>query len=142
MVPRAGPGLTVYFDDKNTLHASALGAYELHSQKKDSDVRVGQLLTIEGGLGTTLKQALNVGMAYYLQWKLTEDSGLGLPPLVENRLGKNRNFGLGPEVSMALPLSKDFSKLMVLTFRYLWETGTRVDTKGNILAFSVTFKVR
>jgi len=135
-------GSTVYFDDKKTVHASALGAYELHSKKKDSDVRVGQLLTIEGGLGTTLKQALNVGMAYYLQWKLTEDSGLILPPLVENRLGKNRNFGLGPEASMALPLSKDFSKLMVLTFRYLWETGTRVDTKGNILAFSVTFKVR
>jgi hypothetical protein len=135
-------GSTLYFNEKKTLHASALGAYEIHSKKKDSDVKVGQLLTIEGGVGATVKQALNLGMAYYLQWKLTDDSGLGLPALVEGRLGKNHNFGLGPEASMVLPLSKDFSKLLVLDFRYLLETGTRLDTKGNILVFSATFKVR
>jgi hypothetical protein len=135
-------GSTVYFNEKKTLHVSALGAYEIHSRKKDSDVKVGQLLTIEGGVGATLKRALNLGMAYYLQRKLTDDSGLGLPALVEGRLGKNHNFGLGPEASMVLPLSKDFSKLLVLDFRYLFETGTRLDTKGNILVFSATFKVR
>jgi hypothetical protein len=43
---------------------------------------------------------------------------------------------------MVLPLSKDFSKLLVLDFRYLLETGTRLDTKGNILVFTATLKVR
>ena len=134
-------GSTLYFNEKKTLHASAQGSYEIHSKKRDSDVKVGQVLTIEGGVGTTVKRALNFGMAYYLQWKLTDDTGSGLPALVENRLGKNHNYGLGPEASMVLPLSKDLSKLMVLDFRYLIEAGTSFDTKGNILVFSATFKV-
>jgi hypothetical protein len=135
-------GSTVYFNEQKTFHASALGAYEIHSKKRDTDVKVGQLLTIEGGVGSTIKRALNLGMAYYLQWKVTDDSGLDLPNLVENRLGKNHNYGIGPEASMVLPLSKDLSKLMVFNFRYLFETGTQLDTKGNIMFFSATFKLR
>jgi hypothetical protein len=77
-----------------------------------------------------------------LQWKTHRGQWIEPPSVGGESVGKNRNFGLGPEASMALPLSKDFSKLMVLTFRYLWKRATRVDTKGNILAFSVTFKVR
>jgi hypothetical protein len=136
-----GLGSTVYFNEKKTLHASALGAYEIHSKKRDTDSKVGQLLTIEGGVGATAKQALNFGMAYYAQWKVTKDSGLGLPTLVEGRLGKNHNYGLGPEVSMVLPLSKDFSKLAVLDFRYLFDVGTQLDMKGQTLVFTLTFKV-
>jgi hypothetical protein len=134
-------GSTLYLNEQKTLYASAQGSYEIHSKKRDSDVKVGQVFTVEGGVGTTVKRALNFGMAYYLQWKLTDDTGLGLPALVENRLGKNHNYGLGPEASMVLPLSEDLSKLMVLDFRYLLETGTNLDTKGNILVFSATFKV-
>ena len=134
-------GSTVYFNEKKTLHASALGAYEIHSKKRDTDTKVGQLLTIEGGLGTTVKQALNFGMAYYAQWKVTKDTGLSLPALVEGRLGKNHNYGLGPEVSMVLPLSKDFSKLAVLDFKYLFDVGTKLDMKGETLLFTLTFKV-
>src|SRR5688572_197011 len=122
-------------------HVSALGAYELHSKKEDSDIRVGQMLTIEGGIGATTKKAMNFGMLYYAQWKITKDSGLGLPTLVEDRLGKNHNFGLGPEASMVIPLSKNLSKLAVLNFRYLFDVGTQLDTKGQSLLFSVTFKV-
>jgi len=134
-------GSTLYLNEKKTLHASAQGSYEIHSKKRDSDVKVGQLLTVEGGVGATVKRALNLGMAYYLQWKVTDDTGLGLPALVEGRFGKNHNYGLGPQASMVLPLSKDLSKLMVLDFKYLFETGTKLDTKGNILVFMATFKV-
>ena len=88
-------GSTFYLTGNKSFHVSALGAYEMHTKKKDTDVKVGQLLTIEGGIGTTTKKAMNFGMAYYAQWKLTNDSGLGLPPLVEGRLGKNHNYGLG-----------------------------------------------
>ena len=137
-----GLGSTLYLDAKKTLSVSALGTYEIHTKKKDTDVKVGQMLTIEGGAGVTAKQALTVGMAYYAQWKVTEDSGLGLPPLVDNNLGKNRNFGLGPDVTMVLPLTKDLTKLAVLNFRYLWETGTQLDTQGGIVVFTATFKVK
>jgi len=135
-------GSTVYLNAKKTINVSALGAYEIHTKKKDTDVKVGQMLTIEGGVGTTVKQALTFGMAYYAQWKVTEDTGLGLAPLVDDNLGKNHNFGLGPDVTMILPLTKDLKKLAILNFRYLWETGTQLDTQGGTVMFSVTFKVK
>ena len=135
-------GSTIYLNTKKTLTVSALGSYEIHTKKKDTDVKVGQMLTIEGGAGVTAKQALTVGMAYYAQWKVTDDTGLGLPPLVDNSLGKNHNFGLGPDATMILPLTKDLTKLAVLNFRYLWETGTQLDTKGGTVVFTATFKVK
>jgi len=135
-------GSTFYLNGSKSVHVSALGAYEMHSKKKDTDVRVGQLLTIEGGAGITTKKAMNFGMAYYAQWKVTDDSGLGLPPLVEDRLGKNRNYGLGPEASMVLPLKMDLSKLALFNFRYLFDLGTKLDTKGQTLVFNVTFKLK
>ena len=68
-------GTTVYLDKKKSWHVSALASYELHQKKQDEDVRVGDLLTIEGGVGkTALKGGLNVGAAYYAQWKVTADS--------------------------------------------------------------------
>jgi len=134
-------GTTVFFDEKHAFHASTLSAFEFHSKKKDSDAKTGNVLTLEGGVGATHKHFLTFGMAYYAQWKISDDSGLDVRPIVQNRIGKNRNFALGPEAGIILPLSKDLSKLMVLNFRYEFETSARLDTKGNIVAFSATFKL-
>ncbi len=134
-------GTTAYFNEARTYHAALTAAFEFHSKKEDSDTKVGNVVTLEGGLGTTLKKALDVGVAYYFQQKLTRDTGLGVPLLVENRLGKNRSAGVGPQVSLVLPLSKDFSKLLIFDFKYLWEKAVRLDTKGNVLVFSATWKV-
>ena len=62
--------------------------------------------------------------------------------MVEDRLGKNRNYGLGPEASMVLPLKMDLSKLALFNFRYLFDLGTKLDTKGQTLVFNVTFKLK
>ena len=134
-------GGTFYLNEKRTWHASALPVFEFHGKKQNSDVRVGNILTLKGGVGKTSKQILDVGMAYYAQWKLTDDSGLGLPPIVQNRLGKNRNFGLGPEASLVLPLKKDLTRLMIFDIKYFFETGTVLDTKGRVLVMTITFKL-
>jgi len=134
-------GSTVYFDEQHAFHAATVGSLEFHSKKKDSDAKAGSVLTLEGGVGTTYKKFLTAGVAYYSQWKLTDDSGLDLRPIVQDRLGKNRNFAIGPEIGVVLPLSKDLSKLMILNFRYEVETSARLDTKGNILVFSAIFKL-
>ena len=134
-------GSTYFFNEKRSFHASALGTLEFHSKKKDSDVQVGNILMIQGGVGPTLMQILDVGMTYYAQWKLSDDSGLGLPALVDGRLGKNHNYGLGPEIALVLPLKKDLSQLAIFNFRYIWDVGTRLDTQGNTLLFSMTFKL-
>jgi hypothetical protein len=134
-------GSTVYFDEDHRFHAATVGSFEFHSKKKDSDAKTGSVLTMEGGVGSTYKKFLTVGAAYYSQWKLSEDSGLDVGPIVQNRIGKNRNFAIGPEVDLILPLSKDLHKLMILNFRYEFETSARLDTEGNIVSFMAIFKL-
>ena len=41
----------VFLDSARAWHASTLGAVELHTEKRDSEARVGDMLTLEGGLG-------------------------------------------------------------------------------------------
>ena len=67
-------GTTVYFDEKRTVSLAATAYWEFHGNKKDTDVKVGQILTLQGGLGKSfLGGGLITGAAYYAQWKLTED---------------------------------------------------------------------
>lgn len=125
-------GTTVFFDDKKAWHAATTGALEFHSSKKDSDIQVGTLLTLEGGFGRDfLMGAARVGLAYYAQWKLTDDTLTGLPALVVQ--GKNRVAGLGPEVSV--PIATKQTVYGFLTARYQWEMGARTTTQGD--AFNV-----
>jgi len=103
-------------------------------------VRVGDLLTIEGGVGkTVLKGGLNVGAAYYAQWKVTADSGSDLSPLLQ-RFGvenaKNRAFGLGPEINLVVPKLEG-----QLGVRALKEFGNRTATQGYGVVASFTFFV-
>src|SRR5262249_30075327 len=44
-------GTTVHLDDRHAWTTSVLGTYEIHSHKKDSDIKAGEILTIEGGTG-------------------------------------------------------------------------------------------
>jgi hypothetical protein len=49
---------------------------------------------------------------------------------------------VGPEIALVLPLKKDLSQAMMFDFRYIWDVGTQLDTQGNTLLFSLTFKLR
>lgn len=44
-------GTTVYLDEARSWHFAATAFFETHGKKEDTDIRVGNLLTIEGGLG-------------------------------------------------------------------------------------------
>ena len=68
-------GATVFFDEKKTFSLATTAYWEFHGSKEDSDVKVGQILTLEGGLGKSfLGGGLIIGGAYYAQWKLTRGS--------------------------------------------------------------------
>jgi hypothetical protein len=123
-------GSTVFLDEKRTWHAATTGAFEFHSNKQDSDVHVGTLLTLEGGFGRDfLKGAASAGLAYYAQWKLSDDTLAGFPALLIQ--GKNRVAGLGPEVT--LPLATKNAVYGFVTIRYQWELGARTTTEGDAL---------
>lgn len=100
-------GTTLFFNDKKTFHFSALASYEINGKKKDTEIKTGDILSIEGGLGKTFymmngeKTApngiLNAGLIYYLQYKLSNDKipagNLILEP------DKDRIGALGAEVN-------------------------------------------
>ena len=138
-------GTTVYFDEKRTASFATTAYWEFHGDKKDSDVRVGQILTLEGGAGKSyLGGGLVVGAAYYAQWKLTEDqlAQFVLPgggtigvPLSD----KHKVYAFGPDVT--LPVASKSKLFALVNIRYFWETGARVKTEGQSLVVTATFPV-
>ena len=134
-------GTTVYFDEAKTWHFATLASYETHGKKDGTDIRVGDLLTLEGGLGKSFMDgAFNVGVAYYAQWKVTDDDfGLGITLPGGPLLNKHRVYGFGPEVT--LPLASKSTLYGFLTLRYIWETGARTTLEGNTFLAVFSFPV-
>jgi hypothetical protein len=74
-------GFTLYSDERRRFHIATLATYSIPSRKRDSDVKVGDTLTLEGGIGTTVGEGrTTMGLAYYAQWKMTKDENQNLPP--------------------------------------------------------------
>ena len=138
-------GTTVYADEKRTLSLAATAYWEFHGKKEDSNTRVGQILTVQGGLGKSyLGGGLIVGAAYYMQWKLTRDqlADFVLPggeDIDVNLRSKHRVFAFGPDVT--LPVASKSKLFALLNIRYLWETGAQVKTQGQTLAVTATFPI-
>jgi hypothetical protein len=127
-------GFTVYPNEKKRFHLATLVQYYIESGKENSDQRVGDCLQLQGGAGMGFKDGLiNAGMAYNTQWKVTEDR---VPNPLPAFRGKSRYLGFGPEFNTVLPISERTP--VFATFRYIFETGNRVATQGNLLFFSVS----
>ncbi|MGD9903397.1 MAG: transporter [Vicinamibacterales bacterium] len=140
-------GGTVYLDQSRSLSVATTAYWETHSKKEGSqqieqltvsNVKVGQMLTLEGGIGKSfLHGAASLGVAYYAQWKLTADS-LGAPLHGDARPGlpKHRVFGIGPDVT--IPIATKTRLLSLVNVRYLWEHGAQVKTQGHTLMITNT----
>lgn len=142
-------GGTLYLDKGRSLSIATTAYWETHSKKEGEhqvqnatigDVKVGQLLTLEGGIGKSfLHGAASVGVAYYAQWKLTADD-LGAPVNgVVPGIPKHRVFGVGPEVT--IPIATKTRLLSLVNVRYLWETGAQMKTQGHTLMITNTIPV-
>ncbi|MDY0989148.1 transporter [Flavobacterium sp. CFBP9031] len=101
-------GTTLFFNDKKTFHFSALASYEINGKKKDTDIKTGDILSIEGGLGKTFycmnaektapKGIFNAGLIYYLQYKVSDDK-IPVGSILVVEPDKDRVGGLGAEVN-------------------------------------------
>jgi hypothetical protein len=128
-------GTTVYFDEAKNWHAAALMSYDFYQKKNNQDVKVGDYLTLEGGIGRSfIKGAASAGMAYVMQWKTTKDSGSDIPKLL--RPGQNEAYAVGPEVNM--PFFAKGNLVGLLGFRYTFEFHNRTNLQGNNLLFTLT----
>lgn len=132
-------GTTLYFDDEKSWHVATIAAYETHGKKDGTDIRVGDILTLEGGLGKSfMNGALSVGAAYYAQWKVgNDDFGLDFELPDGFLLGKHRVYGFGPEVT--IPIASKNTLFGFVNLRYFWETGAQTTLEGN--TFVVTFSI-
>ena len=133
-------GTTIYLNEERSLHAATAATFDFFSEKKDSETKVGNILNLEGGVGADfLKGGLVAGLAYYGTFKLTDDQfDVRLPPRLLP--DKNRVWGLGPEVTLALA-----SKQAVygfVTVRYQWELAARTATEGAAWNILVTFPLK
>ena len=126
---------TVYFDEKKTWHASTNAYYNIRSHIKDTNRKAGQVLSLEGGAGKTICGGLcNVGVDYYTQWKVTNDS---FPNVPAGFINKHRYYGLGPEINGVIPING--KTMAIFKLAYFHELGDRVATQGQSIIMSVTW---
>jgi hypothetical protein len=128
-------GTTYYLDAGKKWSASGNGTLEIHSVKNNSDILVGDFVTIKGGFGRSfLKGAASAGMVYSLQYKITHDGGADLPAFFPNTL--NRAHALGAEASF--PFFVKGKTAGFIGARYAWEFLNRSNFQGNNLALTLT----
>jgi hypothetical protein len=133
-------GTTVYLNEKRSLHAATTATFDFQSEKKDSTTKVGNILNLEGGVGGDfLRGGLTAGLAYYGTFKLTADRFESLPAELLIR-GKNRIWGLGPEVTLALAARGKVYGFA--TVRYQWELAGRTTTEGAAWNLSFVFPLK
>jgi hypothetical protein len=128
-------GTTVYAGAKKEWNLATLATFQTQSSVKDSDKRAGNALSLEGGFGYSVLKGLgNVGLAYYTQWKVSDDRNF---PIV--RIPRfdahDEYYAIGPEITAPVTLKP---MPMFLTARYLFEMGNLVATQGNQLIVFLT----
>ena len=123
-------GGTYYFDTEKTLSASILGRYEIHSEMDHKDMKPGNNVLFEWGVGKALTETVEMGMAGYCQWQLTDDSG---SDITWDKSIHDRVAGIGPEVSVFIPPAK-----MFLSCRAAWEFSAVDRPEGTTVTLTLT----
>lgn len=128
-------GSTVYFDKMRSFNFSTVVFYELHQEKKGTDMKVGDIVTLSGGLnkdffvpvkGSKIPMVIGIGAIYYAQFKVTGDQF----PETSQPLSptKDKIFGAGLEGNILFPKS-----LTSLSVRWEKEFGARNRAEGKTL---------
>jgi hypothetical protein len=125
-------GGTAYFDSARTWILSALLSYDINQRKRNIDITRGQTVQIQGGVGKTLWGFIDVGLASYAEWQVSDDSGADLPPALRGLY--DQAFGLGPEIAAFLPRIRTH-----VSVRYERDVYDRSRPEGQILIGSLSF---
>ena len=125
-------GGALYPDRKRTHRASLLASYDVNLRKHGIDITRGNIFQMQGGAGTRLAGPVDVGLAGFALWQVTNNRGSELPDVV--RGAHTRAFGLGPEIAVTVPAIRARFDL-----RTEWEFGVRSRQDGWVLATSASF---
>lgn len=125
-------GGAFYADPKRTRRASLLASYDINGRKRGIDVTRGNLFQVQGGAGARLAGPVDLGLAGFAMWQVSENRGSELPDIV--RGARTRAFGLGPEIGITVP-----SIRARIDLRSEWEFGVRSRQEGWIFVGSASF---
>lgn len=126
-------GTTLYFDEKKTWNISTIAFFEIHSNKKNTEVKVGNIVSLSGGFAKTFYKKINdfpipvifnAGPIYYMQFKVSDDE---IP--IGNTVftgSEDKIYALGLEFNVLHPKLKTS-----LGVRWLNEFGTINRFEGN-----------
>ncbi|MGO8676841.1 MAG: transporter [Limisphaerales bacterium] len=122
-------GAAWYPDAAKKWSVSALSRYEINMEH--DDYTVGQAYTLEWGLGRTILQNIDAGLAGYYQQKVTSDTGG--PP-------RDRVAGIGPEISTSWP-KYALGVSLRYAYEFMAEGGTATPADGRLEGHTVTLTV-
>lgn len=97
---------------------TVIGRYEFFGTQEDTDIRPGQVLTIDGGIGKEITKGFDLGLTGYFTTQTTKEKGSA--PGTDTSL--YRTFGLGPEINWR---SGFLPKGTNIGLRNYWEFGSR-----------------
>lgn len=122
---------TYWPDAERSWSASVLARYETHCEQGDRDVEYGDDLHFEWGLGKTVTRGIDIGVAGYCQWQMTDDSGndVAWDPNVHDRV-----FAAGPELVVTIPPPT----LIFISLRSEWEFEAKDRPEGNATVLTLT----
>lgn len=127
-------GGTLRFGPGKSLNLSALTSFDIYGTKLGIDVRRGDTLQVQGGLGAVVFGFVNIGVAGYALWQVTDYGGSALAaPL---RGARDVAHGVGPEMDLALP-----ALLGQLTLRYTQDVADRTRPVGHMLVIGWVARV-
>jgi hypothetical protein len=127
-------GGAIFVSRERQIRASALLSYDLNQRKRGIAIRRGNTLQVQGGAGLRLHNVVDLGLAGFALWQVTDDSGADLPPQL--RGARDRVYGLGPEVNVLIPALR-----MRLGLRAEWDLGVRSRPQGRIIVAGITVAV-
>jgi hypothetical protein len=128
-------GTTVYGGAKKEWNLATLATFQTQTSVRNSDKRAGNALSLEGGVGRSVLEGLgNVGLAYYTQWKLSDDRNFPIVRIPRFD-ARDEYYAIGPEITAPITLKP---MPVILTARYFFEMGNLVATQGNQLIVFLT----
>ena len=124
-------GGTVDAGARREWHLSALASYDLNLRKRDIDITRGDTVQIQGGASYTVGRLVDVGVAGYALWQVTDDSGSALPPVLSG--ARDTVYGLGPEIDVRIPAAR-----CSLVARFEHDFAATSRPQGEIFVFGLS----
>jgi len=126
-------GSAVYLSRDRLTRMSALVSLDLNTKKRDIDIRRGNTIHVQGGVGVSMPANITVGVAGFALWQVSDDSGADIPPTLRGL--RTRAFGAGPEIDVVIPKLGTRAEL-----RYETEFGVRSRFEGGILVVGIAYQ--